>query len=456
MNCIHHEHMFCLHSVECLAQPDDLRSIINAAAESLKTAAPWKALDLAQDLDDGNGDGGETNVEIYVHQTEPEGEEDAAAHANSGVKEQRQLLNNELQYRHQQGCFHEADQGSGVLLYNDYKQEKDLQWRERQLDFKVKRAGFPVRNCSPNILRFKDGLYKVIQATPAQSATILTPLLQATLYHAPATPPPLRATTASHQAGAEADAECDDSARDDRYLPASETAHHDHEPRDTTSVVLDASGSNDSMVCGEHREGHDEGDVPRCLAASAEPEWREAHVENDPRISTTPDCVMMSSEADVLFLQPSVVNPSFSSEHHAANVVQVPAHSVVRDSACDSVCHSACDTVTEPEVLRQANYAEFAVMSDRCIPHDHSGSAQQQHVAPAQLLMRPLAASGVPVLPPALPCFMDSKRREVHCAKCDAMLMCNWSKRSVITLQETVQHRLFSSYQACLICNPLL
>ncbi len=348
-----------------------------------------------------------------------------AANANSEVKEQRQLLNNALQYRHQPGCSREAEQGCGVLLYNGHNQENCRQEQQRrrqqQLDFKLKRAGFPVRNCSPNILRLKDGLYKVIPAAPAPRAVILTPLLQAMLYHAPPAPPPLRPTTASHQAGAEADAECEDAAHDIRQLPVCESAHQatlllpagDHEPRHTTSAVLETSGTNNFIICGDNSEWHNEDDAPRCRAASAafDPEWREAHAENDPRISTTPDCIMMNSEADVLFLQPSIVNPSFTSTDHATNGVQVPAQSAVQDSPCDSVC----DSVAVPEVMRQENDDEFAAMPDLCIRHDHHDSAQHQRVQTAQLLVRPLAASCFPVLPPALPCFMDSKRREVHC-----------------------------------------
>lgn len=411
----------------CCLTTADVRAIINAAAESLKTPPPWQAMDLARHLDDVNSDGVcyvETNVEIYVHQNEPEEDEDMAANANSEVKENRQLSNNELNYRHQQGSSREAEEGRGVLhieLKHENRRQEQQMRQQQQLDFKLKHAGFPTRNCSPNILRLKDGMHKVIPTEPTQSAVSLTPLLQATLYHAPPVPPPLRPTTASHQAGAEADAESEDAAQDVQQLPVSESAHQamqllpagDHEPRHITSAILDAktNGTNNTITYGTHSDQHNEDDVPRCLAASGEldQEWRKSHCDIDPRIPTTPDCIMMNIEADVLCLQPSIINPSFTSTDPAANVVQVPAQSVVKDSVT-----TVCDSVAVPEVLQQGIDVELAAISDRCIRHDRNHSVQHQHVQTAQLFVRQLAASGYPVLPPALPCFMDSKRREVN------------------------------------------
>ena len=169
-----------------------------------------------------------------------------------------------------------------MLLYNERSQENCRQEqqrrRQRQLDFKLKRAGFPVRNCSLNILRLKDGLYKVIPAAPAQSAAILTSLLQAT--------PPLRPTTASHQAGAEADAECEDAAGLPMIFDNCRHARAHIKQRSCSPLVITSD------------DQRNEDDVPRCLAASAayDPEWREAHAENDPRISTTLDCIMMNRQ----------------------------------------------------------------------------------------------------------------------------------------------------------------
>jgi hypothetical protein len=155
----------------CCLTAADVRAIINAAAESLKTPPPWQAMDLARHLDDVNSDGVcdvETNVEIYVHQNEPEEDEDMAANANSEVKENRQLLNNELNYRHQQGSSREAEEGRGLLhieLKHENRRQDQQMRQQQQLDFKLKHAGFPTRNCSPNILRLKDGMHKVIRAS---------------------------------------------------------------------------------------------------------------------------------------------------------------------------------------------------------------------------------------------------------------------------------------------------
>jgi hypothetical protein len=104
---------------------------------------PWQALGLEDDPDDSGREKGD----LYVCDDDT-GEK---VEAHDDVKQQHAVLP-------------AASIRQGALLYKTQQRHPQLQ----------PGAGFPIRNCSPNVMKLKEGLHKVIPASYSIYAAIHT------------------------------------------------------------------------------------------------------------------------------------------------------------------------------------------------------------------------------------------------------------------------------------------
>ncbi len=104
------------------------RAIINAAAVSLKEPMPWHA----PDVNEGPDESDRKKADIYLCDDD---------------KVEQMEMHNEVKQQH--ACSPAAKIRQATLVYKTQQQPG---------------VGFPVRNCSPNVMKFKEGLHKVIPA----------------------------------------------------------------------------------------------------------------------------------------------------------------------------------------------------------------------------------------------------------------------------------------------------